>query len=379
MNHRSEGGEPFYRYIPRRALIVDSLFIAVLTAAGVLFQRHGIWPMAVVMGIVILNTLINLVQESVIELRSEFPDLIYTRRSLFRKNTVRIPFREVKGATTHITSMWKGNISEKMVLETSGREFLLHPHFSAGDPAAAGIHRKLTGLIGQANKFREETSIRQHPRGKTEHRQKKVGKLVWGMVEMSIKCPRCETTVPVNGPWNLLHCPECSEAIDLSPDNWADLLEGVRNETAGEIKPGMGRESTVIGVFQAHLLYSRMPPYCRECREDLPLPEPGARMLRCSCGETLPVAEPPEWFDRVYSGARYIIGATRSTKVSEQEPEQVFITCPSCGSSFESAGESRNPSCPNCDTCVFLPDDLWFHFHPAPVRKRWFVGFLAKR
>ncbi len=197
------------------------------------------------------------------------------------------------------------------------------------------------------------------------------------MLEMSIKCSRCETPVPVNGPWTDLQCSGCGEAITLSPDNWADLLEDVRDEIAFELEPGRGTESTIMGVFDTHVLYSRMVPYCRKCKEDLHDPEPGAEKLMCSCGAFMPLTKPPDWFRRVFGGVRYIAGATRSAEASSEEPEPVYISCTSCGASFCVKGESRNPSCSHCGTAVFLTDELWLHFHPSPVKKRWFVGFKA--
>lgn len=377
---KENGRELFYRYIPKRALIVDSVFLIVLTTAGILLLEKGVWPLALVMGIVVLNTLKDMVRESVIELWSEPPYVIYIRKSILGKESVEIPSWEIAGATTHIKSMWKGNISEKLVLETSGKEYLLQPNYSRNDPVTADIHSHLSSLRDQGNEIREKQLLEEkqkklYPHGKP--RKKKVKKLVWGMLEMSIKCPGCEAPVPVNGPWTDLHCTECSESIELTPDNWADLLEDVRNEIAYEIEPGTGSESTIMGVFDTHVLYSRMVPYCRECKEDLHNPEPGAEKLVCSCGASLPLTKPPGWFKRVFGGVRYIAGATRSTEAMAEKPESVSITCTSCGASFDVSGETRNPSCPHCKNAVFLPDDLWHHFHPVPVKKRWFVGFKA--
>ena len=378
MNRRDR--ELFYRYIPKRALIVDSIFLVVLTTAGILLLKVGVWPLSIVMGIVVLNTLKDMVRESVIELWSEPPNVIYVRKSILGKKSVEIPSWEIAGATTHITSMWKGNISEKLVLETDDREYLLQPNYSRNDPVTADIHYHLSSLRDQGIEFREkqlreEENAKRYPHGKP--RKKKVKKLVWAMLEMNIKCSRCETPVPVNGPWTDLQCGGCGEAITLSPDNWADLLEDVRDETAYELEPGRGTESTILGVFDTHVLYSRMAPYCRECKEDLPSPDTETDSLICSCGSSMPLTVPPEWFNRVFKGIRYIAGATRSTEVTAEEPDPVSITCTSCGASFLVKGESRNPSCQNCGGSVFLPDDLWYHFHPVPVKKRWFVGFEA--
>lgn len=371
---------PFYRYIPKRALIVDGIFLAVLAAAGMLLLAKGAWPLAAVLGFMVLKTLGEAARESVIELRSQSPNLIYARKYLWKRKTEKIPFQELEGVSSEITSMWRGNISEKLVLEASGKKYLLHPHYSAGSPATAGIHHQISRLMEQGREdlqrqLREEAERQRRLEKKA--RKKRVTKPVWGMLEMSVKCPRCQSPVPVNGPWTDLGCPDCGDRISLSPDNWVDLLEDVRNEIAYNMEPGTGSESTIMGVYDTRILYSRMVPYCPVCKEDLPSVNLNARILNCSCGYRMEADEPPEWFHRVFKGVKRIAGEERTASLPAADPEPVSMTCPSCGAGFDTTGTVRNPSCPSCGTSVFLQDDLWFHFHPVPVRKRWFVGFSA--
>ncbi len=75
-------------------------------------MRAGVWPLGLVMGIVVLKSLKDLAMEPVIELREESPFLLYSRRTLFKRETHRLPYLELKGAGNRITGMWRGNISE---------------------------------------------------------------------------------------------------------------------------------------------------------------------------------------------------------------------------------------------------------------------------
>jgi DNA-directed RNA polymerase subunit RPC12/RpoP len=365
-----------YRHKPKRALIVDGIFTLIFSTLVFYFLTKGPWQLSLVFGFALLNVLKGLVTASVIEIWDGQPDFIYRRTSILGRKTTLIPCVEIEGVETRITSMWRGNISEKLVLCAGGREYLLSPYYSESDPATAMVYQTIHSLkaAGEDHQNRQRRILAK----KQKPRVKKVERLVWGMIEMSIQCPRCEAHVPINGPFTDFQCPECFEKLELSPENWADLLEDVRNDIAREMEPGEGTNSSIMGVFNASLLYARMVPYCRKCKEDFKNPKEGAERVECPCGGSLPVTEPPPWFGKVFKGAKYIVGATRSTSHGDQKPEPVMMTCSSCGASFETHGENRNASCSHCGTSVFLPDDLWFHFHPAPVKTRWFVGFTAK-
>jgi len=367
-------GRVFYRYIPRRAIIVDSVFIVVLSAAGTVLLLNGVWPLAVVMGIVVLKSLKDLLSEAVIELEDRMPQVVYRRKSVFGTREKLIPAGAIKGASSRIKSMWRGNISEKLVLETENGEYTIHPN-SASDQCARGVHSELRRIQQEFEKYQKGLFRAEQRRSRPP--VKKVKRLFWAMIEMSVRCPRCETPVPVNGPWNSVPCPGCGEPLELTPDAWRDLLEDVRGSVVKELKPGEGTESTIMGLFHTSLRYARMNPYCGSCKEDFPATVPGEKHLTCSCGEKMELMEPPDWFGGVIRGVRYIAGATRSTEPRGHSPEPVFITCPSCGASFETAGESRNPLCAHCGRAFVIPADLWLHFHPAPVKRRWFAGFTA--
>ncbi len=344
-------------------------------------MRAGVWPLGLVMGIVVLKSLKDLAMEPVIELREESPFLLYSRRTLFKRETHRLPYLELKGAGNRITGMWRGNISEKLILEASGKEYLLHPHYSSKNPATADIHRKLAGLKKEGEEYFE--SLVREAEAEERKERKAAGKkkpgvkgFLWCLLEMSLKCPGCDSPVPVNGPWEELSCTRCGEMIHLDTEGWKFLLGGVRKAVVKELAPGQGAESMLIGRYRAKLMYGRLDPYCPVCKGDFPGGEPPAEEFLCSCGNSMEITAPPVWFPGVFKGARWVAGATRSTGTGK-EPEPVTMTCGSCGGPFSVTGDVRNPPCPHCGTGTFLPDDLWYHFNPAPVKRRWFVGFSA--
>lgn len=367
--------EAFYRYAPTRAIFVDVSFLLTIGTGLYFIIEAGIWPLGIVAGILILKILRDLSMESVIELSSDGRDLIYTRRYLLGTKLVAIPLSEVVEAENRITSMWRGNISEKLVLIAGGKEYLLHPHYSDGDPVTAMIHRDLSLLKEKARETREEAVKDSSPVEK--RKPKRVKRKLWGMLQMNIDCPGCEAPVPVNGPWTELLCSTCGETISFPPESWADLLEDVAGEIAGELEQGEGSNSTIMGSFNVSMLYARMLPYCMKCKEDLTEFDEDADSVICACGNRIGLSKPPEWFGRVFPKADLLVGAGDSSDASWDPPEPVVLTCPSCGAPFDSRGESRNADCPHCGSSMFLPDDLWYHFHPVPVKKRWFVRFTG--
>lgn len=201
------------------------------------------------------------------------------------------------------------------------------------------------------------------------------------MIEISIKCPHCDSPVHIDGPYRKILCGNCQSEIDFPEDVWTDLLEDVRDEILTEFEPGQGSNSTIFGHFNMNLMYGRLQPYCRKCKRDFNMEKEyaGQDMLICpDCGSKTPVFPAPEWFKKAIEGANLIAGAYPDIENIE-EPEgisgPVAFSCPQCGSSLMIDGKDRLMKCEYCETNVYLPDDLWLRLHPAKKKNRWFVGF----
>ena len=199
------------------------------------------------------------------------------------------------------------------------------------------------------------------------------------MIEMSISCPRCDSPVMVNGPFTRFTCPGCGESIEFTPAIWADLFEDTRDELV-DMDEGEGSNSTIWGTFNTSITYGRLIPYCKECKKDYDLTDDYSEeeMITCpDCGATRPTQEPPHWFNEVFEGARLLIGASPASTKETPLERDLYMTCPSCGASILVSGTTRNEKCMHCDSSVLLPDELWQHLHPSPVKIRWFVGFTT--
>lgn len=206
-----------------------------------------------------------------------------------------------------------------------------------------------------------------------------IEEMVWTFIEMSISCPRCETPVMINGPFTEIECQGCGEKIDFSPSIWADLLEDTRDELV-DMEKGEGNNSTIWGTYNTSISTGRLAPYCKECKKDYDIAADysGGDTITCrDCGATRSAQQPPEWFDKVFEGVKLLIGVSQGEVSYKPLKRDLYMSCPSCGASVKVSGSSRNEICSHCNSPVLLPDELWEHLHPVPVKERWFVGFIG--
>jgi hypothetical protein len=187
------------------------------------------------------------------------------------------------------------------------------------------------------------------------------------LIEIGVKCPKCDNPVPLNGPWETAHCNHCQADFDVPHEYWIDIFKDILDdEKSGELKAGEGSNSTIWGTFNTTLMYGNQIPYCLNCGTDFPEAafKPDAGTLTCAkCGETVETAPPPAWFSSL--NPRLLVGGSLSV-ADEVQPEGVSLVVD---------GTDRLVPCQFCNVKVYLPDDLWLRLHPAKSKSRWFVVF----
>jgi DNA-directed RNA polymerase subunit RPC12/RpoP len=205
--------------------------------------------------------------------------------------------------------------------------------------------------------------------------------VLYGMLELSIRCPKCDGPIPLNGPWEVAHCDRCQADVDVPHDYWTDLLSDIAQALKTELQEGEGTNATIFGNFHTTMMYGRLKPYCLGCKEDF---EPRADAAeeyvhKCpSCGHETLVAPAPAWLREEYPAARVVVNATPQGKVEGESAAAsgpIAFSCIKCGGALEVDGSERLVPCPFCGVKVYLPDDLWLRLHPAKTKARWFVGF----
>jgi DNA-directed RNA polymerase subunit RPC12/RpoP len=195
-------------------------------------------------------------------------------------------------------------------------------------------------------------------------------------IEFSIKCPRCDGHVPLDGPLEKVQCPSCRSFVDIPHDYWTDTINSSCSKMQ-IMEKGGGRGSILMGTFWGNLELARFDPYCNACKEDFEDPwhlQPGT-VYRCrKCEAVYPVDSPPDWFQKGSPRVKILINALHEKE--NLQPDEVVLesfSCPSCAATLDVNGESRIVKCNYCGVDVYLPDQIWHRFHPGRRKRRWFV------
>lgn len=200
------------------------------------------------------------------------------------------------------------------------------------------------------------------------------------MVEISVKCPRCEAPIHLDGPRRTILCERCLSETDFPVDVWRDTLEEPVTESKG-MKHGTGTQSTVFGHFNMSLLYGNQTPYCPNCKRDFnPETDRQGETLSCpDCGTKVSWQEPPPWFLQAVPKAVCVVGAEPESPSEDagngrNSDAPVAFTCPQCSGTLVVDGKDRLVPCGYCNTRVYLPDGLWLRLHPVRKKQRWYIG-----
>ncbi len=205
--------------------------------------------------------------------------------------------------------------------------------------------------------------------------------MLYGMLEIGIKCPKCDSPVPLNGPWQVAHCDSCQADIDIPDDYWSDIFADILEDIKTDLAEGEGRNSTIFGTFHTTLLYGELHARCEKCKTEF---DPNADLAEAythycgNCGRPIEVIPSPAWLKSVFPNAILFVDASVQSKAGDEKTDisgPVAFTCPQCGGALMVDGKDRLLPCQFCGVNVYLPDDLWLRLHPAKTKDRWFVGF----
>ena len=200
------------------------------------------------------------------------------------------------------------------------------------------------------------------------------------MIECSIKCPRCDGSIKLNGPWESAHCDACQNDVNVPHEFWTDIVKDTMEEIAsGELGEGEGRNSTIFGLFSTSLLYGRLAARCEKCKTPIEVAGTPAEpyLHTCpECGLETPVAPAPGWLVEAHPSVRHTVAATDSSAAPESTVSgPVAMSCTQCGGSLLIDGKDRLVPCQYCGVNLYLPDDLWLRLHPVKTKIRWFIGY----
>lgn len=207
-------------------------------------------------------------------------------------------------------------------------------------------------------------------------------------LRLALKCPGCDSSVPLNGVYENADCTRCQEVTPLTKRfRWSELLNYWNPsmdvfEATKEHRPGEGDHSAWSPLKMDSI---RAWPTCScgheyEKSQVLAAADRGDDLTCASCSVTLRIHPAPALLTRPFPQVRYVIGgsvpsAPSPGRVIHARQESAAISCCNCGGSLHVSGETRTVSCPFCSTPNYLGDELWLRLHPPARREPWWIVF----
>ncbi|MDG1483454.1 MAG: hypothetical protein P8R54_27940 [Myxococcota bacterium] len=207
-------------------------------------------------------------------------------------------------------------------------------------------------------------------------------------LRLALKCPGCDSSVPLNGVFKNADCTRCQEVTPLTKRfRWSELLNYWNPsmnvfEATKEHRPGEGDHSAWSPLKMDSI---RAWPTCpcghvHEKSQVLAAAERGDDLTCTTCSMTLRIHPAPALLTRPFPQVRYVIGgsvpsAPSPGRVIPARQESAAINCSNCGGSLHVSGEMRTVSCQFCSTPNYLGDELWLRLHPPTRREPWWIVF----
>ena len=205
-------------------------------------------------------------------------------------------------------------------------------------------------------------------------------------IKVSITCPDCESSVPLNALIPSIECSSCGAAIDLSMDVWKTVLDDAIEE-APFTEEGMGSSMSVFGNYKYSMVRGRLQPRYQGTKDEIEDDVIFAGLKKSyvthpETGEKTSVRELPPMYSSEFAGVVALVGEESSLIPGENKENAIEVTdssqpvafaCPQCGGNLVVSGEQRLETCKYCETRVYLPDDLWRILHPIKTKRTWFL------
>jgi len=199
---------------------------------------------------------------------------------------------------------------------------------------------------------------------------------------MSITCPKCDSSVKVNGPLRNIHCNACQNNLELPVKFWKDNMLDALEWIVTDMKEGEGYNMKQFGQYETNWTLYELSPRCEECNtklvlKDIVIKEEGE--ITCKeCGTKTNIIPAPEWLKKAVPAAEYLVNVQTEDSLDDKEPAisgGVALTCPKCNGSLIIDGKERLVPCQYCGVNIYLPDDLWLRLHPVLIKKRWYLVY----
>ena len=205
-------------------------------------------------------------------------------------------------------------------------------------------------------------------------------------VELKIECRYCGKSIPINALSPKFLCRECLSEIEISKNSWREFLGEICRRVLKENENRLNITGNIIPFYveghQAFRLYGKEEPKFKN--NFIPIPENLNNIKNDELifqEEKISIREVPKEYTSFLKGVRYLIGEEKNqipyskNLIHKENSELIVFTCPNCGGGLKINGDNRIIDCNFCDSHVYIPDALWFRFHPSIRTKRWYLYF----
>jgi DNA-directed RNA polymerase subunit RPC12/RpoP len=203
-------------------------------------------------------------------------------------------------------------------------------------------------------------------------------------LEIKTTCHGCGNPIPINALIEEIYCDTCNCKNVLSPKLWENLIsENLTN--AENFEDGEGQNSKIFtGEYEFSLLYGKQKARCPKCKTTIPEEAfnnaDTGNYICAKCSNNISIRKSNDFTTQILPSVRLIVGEDANRFNTHVEgikkpvtDKPVIFKCPACGANLEIDGSKRMIECKFCNSKVYLPDDLWFEFHPVKTVDRWYV------
>lgn len=208
-------------------------------------------------------------------------------------------------------------------------------------------------------------------------------------VELKLECRYCGSPIPLNAVSPKILCYHCLTLISISKESWKEILGEICRRVFDENENRLTFTGNMIPFYVegnvCMRLYGKEEPMNLN-RKPIPMKHALEHLqdnLFSMQGQTVFIRPIPKEYSSFLKSATHFVGEDETQIHRNQNSEiknptssdLVVFTCPSCGGALKIDGTKRILECTYCKVNVYIPDALWFRFHPSKLTRRWYIWF----
>lgn len=207
-------------------------------------------------------------------------------------------------------------------------------------------------------------------------------------VELKLECRYCGNPIPLNALTSQILCPHCLTSIPISKASWSEILGEICRRVFEQNDNRLTVTGNVIPFYVegnvCARLYGKEEPMTRK-RKPIPVKH-ALEHLQDNYfqqgDEKIFIRTVPDQYKKFLRHPTHLIGEdenqifqNKKADINLSSNDLIVFTCPACGGALKIDGKNRILECNYCKANIYLPDALWFRFHPPSLTRRWYLWY----